>query len=104
MHAEIDEVEVRHIARLARLKLSDAEARLFAGQLGRILEYVKQIESLDTEGVEPLAHALAVTNVLREDDPRPGLTSAQALANAPETERGCFRVPAVLDRPADAQP
>ena len=97
MSAVIDEAEVRRIARLSRLKLSDEEVRLFAGQLTRILEYVRQIESLDTAGVEPLAHALPVTNVLRDDEPRRGLTSEQALASAPETEGGCFRVPAVLD-------
>jgi aspartyl-tRNA(Asn)/glutamyl-tRNA(Gln) amidotransferase subunit C len=62
----IDQAEVRRIARLARLKLSEQEVRLFTGQLARILEYVKQIESLNTTGVEPLAHALPVTNVLRE--------------------------------------
>jgi len=102
MSAVIDEAEVRRIARLSRLKLSAAEVRLFAGQLGRILDYVKQIESLDTAGVEPLAHALPVTNVLREDEPRAGFTSEQALANAPETEGECFRVPAVLEPHAGA--
>jgi aspartyl-tRNA(Asn)/glutamyl-tRNA(Gln) amidotransferase subunit C len=93
----IDQAEVRRIARLARLKLSEQEVRLFTGQLARILEYVKQIESLNTTGVEPLAHALPVTNVLREDEPREGLTRGEALANAPAVERDCFRVPAVVD-------
>ncbi len=91
-----DEAEVRRIARLARLNLSDAEVRLFTGQLAQILDYVKQIESLNTAGVEPLAHALPVANVLREDEPHNGLTSNQALANAPSVERDCFRVPAVV--------
>ena len=91
MSAEIDEAQVRRIAKLSRLNLSDDEVRLFAGQLAGILEYVKLIESLDTAGVEPLAH------VLREDEPRGSFTSDQALANAPEQERDCFRVPAVLD-------
>jgi aspartyl-tRNA(Asn)/glutamyl-tRNA(Gln) amidotransferase subunit C len=97
MSAVIDEAQVRRIAKLSRLNLSDDEVRLFAGQLAKILDYVRQIESLDTEGVEPLAHALPVSNVLREDQPREGFTNEQALANAPETERDCFRVPAVLD-------
>lgn len=97
MPAVIDDAEVRRIAKLARLKLSDDEVRLFTRQLAQILDYVRQIEALNTAGVEPLAHALPLTNVLREDEPREGLTRDQALANAPEAERGCFRVPAVLD-------
>lgn len=102
MSGVIDEGEVRRIAKLSRLNLSDEEVRLFTGQLARILDYVKQIESLDTQGVEPLAHALPVTDVLREDEPREGITSEQALANAPETQGDCFRVPAVLDPHAGA--
>jgi aspartyl-tRNA(Asn)/glutamyl-tRNA(Gln) amidotransferase subunit C len=98
MSALIDEAEVRRIAKLARLKLSDDEVRLFAGQLAEILDYVKQIELLDTDGVEPLAHALPVTDVLREDEPHESLSQRQALANAPETQRGYFRVPTVIDR------
>lgn len=102
MSAVIDEAQVRLIAKLSRLRLSDDEVRLFTGQLAEILDYVGQIEALNTEGVEPLAHALPVTNVLREDEPRKGLSSAQALANAPDVERDCFRVPAVLDPNAGA--
>ena len=97
MSALIDEAEVRRIAKLARLKVSDDEVRLFAGQLAEILDYVKQIESLDTDGVEPLAHALPVTDVLREDEPRESLSQRQVLANAPETQRDYFRVPTVVD-------
>jgi aspartyl-tRNA(Asn)/glutamyl-tRNA(Gln) amidotransferase subunit C len=97
MSALIDEAEVRRIAKLARLNLSDDEVRLFAGQLANILDYVRQIESLGTEGVQPLAHAGGVMDVLREDEPRDGLSRRQALANAPETHGGYFRVPAVLD-------
>jgi aspartyl-tRNA(Asn)/glutamyl-tRNA(Gln) amidotransferase subunit C len=97
MNPVIDETEVRRIARLSRLELSDEEVRRFAGQLAHIVDYVRQIESLDTEDVEPLAHALPITDVLREDEPAEGLTHEQAVLNAPETERGFFRVPAVLD-------
>ncbi len=97
MAALIDEAQVRRIAKLARLNLSDEEVRLFAGQLANILDYVRQIESLDTEGVEPLAHPADVTDVLREDEPCEGLSARQALANAPETHSDCFRVPAVID-------
>lgn len=98
MRAVIDEAEVRRIAKLARLSLSDEEIRRFAGQLASILDHFEQIESLDTEGVEPLTHALPVANVLREDEVGEGLSHEQALANAPESERECFRVPTVLDR------
>jgi aspartyl-tRNA(Asn)/glutamyl-tRNA(Gln) amidotransferase subunit C len=97
MPAQLDEAEVRRIARLARLHLTDDEVRVYAAQLTSILEYVELLRSLDTEGIEPLAHALPVTNVLRADELRSGLSHEQALANAPETERGHFRVPAVLD-------
>jgi aspartyl-tRNA(Asn)/glutamyl-tRNA(Gln) amidotransferase subunit C len=97
--AVIDEAQIRLIAKLSRLKLSDEEVRLFTGQLAEILDYVGQIEALDTEGVKPLAHALPVTNVLREDEPRKGLSSAQALANAPDVEGDYFRVPVVIPAP-----
>jgi aspartyl-tRNA(Asn)/glutamyl-tRNA(Gln) amidotransferase subunit C len=97
MRPVIDQAEVRRIARLARLRLSDEEVHLFTGQLARILDYVRQIESLNTAGVEPLAHAPPVTDVLREDEPRDGLTRGQALSNAPAVERDCFRVPTVVD-------
>jgi aspartyl-tRNA(Asn)/glutamyl-tRNA(Gln) amidotransferase subunit C len=97
MRPVIDEAEVRRIAKLSRLNLSEEEVRLFAGQLAEIIEYVRQIESLNTERVEPLAHPLPVTNVLRDDDPRESLASEQALANAPDVEGDYFRVPAVLD-------
>ncbi len=97
MAALIDEAQVRRIAKLARLNLSDDEVRLFAGQLANILDYVRQIDSLDTEGVEPLAHAADVTDTLRADEPRAGLSPRQALLNAPETHGDCFRVPRVID-------
>lgn len=102
MTVAIDETQVRRIARLARLKLTEQEVRLFAGQLATILEYVKQIESLDTEGVEPLAHALPICDVLRDDVPTESVTADQALVNAPAVADGHFRVPAVLDPGAGA--
>lgn len=97
MSMPIDEAEVRRIAKLARLKLTPEEIHIFAGQLARILDYVRQIETLDTHGVEPMAHPLPLANVLRQDKPRNGLGCQQVLANAPAAEAGCFRVPAVLD-------
>lgn len=97
MRPTIDEAQVLHIARLARLKLSADEVKMFAEQLGRILAYVQQLEQLDTAQVEPLVHPLSATDALREDLPRPGLSPEQALANAPQRHGDFFQVPAVLD-------
>jgi aspartyl-tRNA(Asn)/glutamyl-tRNA(Gln) amidotransferase subunit C len=88
--------EVRRIAVLSRLEFTDAEADALAGQLGRILDYVDQLKALDTEHVEPTSHALRLTNVLRPDTTRPSLSNPQALANAPEAEADCFRVPPII--------
>lgn len=97
MSVMIDEAQVHHIAKLSRLHLTNSEARLFAGQLAGVVRYVRQIEAVNTEGVEPLAHPLPITNVLRDDVPEPSLTSAQVLSNAPARAGELFRVPAVLD-------
>ena len=97
MSPTIDEDRVRQIAKLARLALSDDEVRLFAGQLASILEYVDQLGEVDAEGVEPMAHALPLTNVQRADAPREGFNSAAALRNAPQTHESFFKVPPVLD-------
>jgi aspartyl-tRNA(Asn)/glutamyl-tRNA(Gln) amidotransferase subunit C len=93
----IDAAQVRRIARLARLHLSDDEVRLFSDQLTNILDYVGQIESLDTAGVEPLAHAGGARDPSRDDEPHDGLSLQQALANAPDRCGDCFRVPPVID-------
>jgi aspartyl-tRNA(Asn)/glutamyl-tRNA(Gln) amidotransferase subunit C len=86
--------EVLHVARLARLELSEAEVERFAEQLSAILEAVGKVSELDLEGVEPTAHPLELANVWAEDEPRPCLTVDEALANAPDREGGSFRVPA----------
>lgn len=102
MAAAIDEARVRHIAKLARLNLSAEEVALFAGQLGRIVEYVQQLEMLDVTGVEPLAHPFPTTNVLRADEPQACFDTETALQNAPDREGPFFKVPAVLDPNAGA--
>ncbi len=89
--------EVRRVAHLARLALSDQEVERFAVDLGRILEYVRQLQTLDVEGVEPTAHAMPVTNVFRADEPVAGLTREAALANAPATKDGLFLMPRILE-------
>ncbi len=102
MKSPLDETLVRRVARLARLRLSDEEARRFTQQLNTILEYMDQLNELDTDGVEPLVNPLSLQDVLRDDAPRPGLTPREALANAPDQAEGHFRVPAVLDPGAEA--
>ena len=97
MSDKLTEDQVRHVAKLARLKCSDQEIALFTSQLGDILDYVEQLQQLDTEDVEPLAHCLPVNNIFREDDIKPSLTNDQALANAPSRDGEFFAVPKVLD-------
>ena len=86
--------EVLHVARLARLHLSEDELSRFAEQLSAILEAVGKVSELDLEGVEPTAHPLDLVNVWADDEPRPCLPVEAALANAPDREDGSFRVPA----------
>jgi aspartyl-tRNA(Asn)/glutamyl-tRNA(Gln) amidotransferase subunit C len=86
--------EVVHVARLARLELTDDELDRFAGQLDAILEAVGKVSELDLSEVEPTLHPLALSNVWAEDEPRPSLTVEEALANAPDREDDAFRVPA----------
>ncbi len=88
--------DVAHVARLARLRLTDDELDLYTGQLGVILDHAADVASLDLDGVAPTAHAMAVTNVLRSDTPRPGLDRDEVLAAAPEVEQHRFRVPRIL--------
>ena len=85
--------EVLHVARLARLALTDEEIERLGGQLSAILEAVGKVSELDLDGVEPTAHPLDLVNVWAEDEPRPSLTVDEALANAPDREAGFFRVP-----------
>ncbi len=89
--------QVRWVAHLARLELPQAELDLLTGQLSTILDYVDQLQQLDTEGVEPLAHALDVHDIFRDDVPQPSLPVEQALANAPARKGDFYSVPAVLD-------
>ena len=98
MASAIDETTVRHVAQLARLKISDADTALYAEQLSRILGYIAQLNEVPTEGVPPLDHPGATADVLRDDDPCQGWTTEQALHNAPSHERGSFQVPKVLDK------
>jgi aspartyl-tRNA(Asn)/glutamyl-tRNA(Gln) amidotransferase subunit C len=89
--------QVRWVAHLARLELSDADVAHMTPQLSAILDYVDQLTQVNTEGVEPLAHPLKVHNVFRDDEPAPSLPVDAALANAPARLGDFFAVPAVLD-------
>ncbi|MDA8074748.1 MAG: Asp-tRNA(Asn)/Glu-tRNA(Gln) amidotransferase subunit GatC [Actinomycetota bacterium] len=88
--------DVAHVAQLARLALGEDELETFTNQLARVIEHARDVAALDVEGVPPTTHALPVRNVLREDDPRPGLDHEEVLAGAPSTEDGRFKVPRIV--------
>jgi aspartyl-tRNA(Asn)/glutamyl-tRNA(Gln) amidotransferase subunit C len=89
----IDRDEVRHVARLARLQLSDEEVESMARELAGVLAHIATIDELDLDGVEPTSHVVAVENALRPDEPRPSLARERALADAPEVADDGFAVP-----------
>ena len=92
---EITRDEVLHVAKLARLALTDEEVERVREQLSAILEAVGKVSELDLEGVPPTSHPLDLINVLAEDEPAPSLARDEALANAPDPEDGFFGVPPV---------
>ena len=89
----IDAGEVRHVARLARLELSDEEVERMAAELAGVLDHIARISELDLEGVAPTAHVVAVENALRADEPWPSLPRERALADAPAVVSDGFAVP-----------
>jgi len=94
---KLDREKVQHIAELARLALSDEEQALYQEQLSAILEYFERLRELDTEAIPPTATVLPLRNVVRDDEAGPPFPRAGILANAPDAEDGCFKVPAVLE-------
>ncbi len=88
--------DVLHVARLARLTLTDEEVERFTDQLGAVLEHAADVSALDTEGVPPTAHPLPLQNVFRDDEVQPPLDRDEVLAQAPAAEDGRFRVPRIL--------
>lgn len=92
--------DVRHVARLARLELTDDEVSLFAGQLAAVLDHAADIEALDIGDVPPTAHPVPLRNVLRPDKVRPGVDRDEVLEQAPASEDGRFKVPRILDEPS----
>ena len=94
---EITRAQVEYVARLARLAVTEEEKILFARQLSSILTYMDTLNRLDTTGVEPTSHVVPLKNVFREDESEPSLSREQALANAPDTQDGYFRVPRIIE-------
>lgn len=94
---ELSHDEVRKIAELAKLELSEEEIALYAGQLSSILQYFRKLQEVDTSHIAPTASVLPLTNVFRDDTPQPPLTPEQVIANAPDALGTQFRVSSILD-------
>jgi len=94
---KISIADVEHVARLARLELSEQEKSLFAGQMGAILGYVEKLKGLNTDGSVPTSHAVPMENAFREDAVRPSIGIDKALANAPDRAGSFYRVPKVIE-------
>ncbi len=102
MAKKIDAEQVRKVAKLSRLELTETEVAEFTGQLSAILDYVEKMNELDTAGVEPLAHCLPVSNVFRSDCVKESLGTEKTLANAPQRDGEFFKVPKILDEGSGA--
>ncbi len=89
--------DVAHVAALARLQFKEDELEAMTAQLNGILDSFDKLQTVDTTGVEPSTHAVDVSNAFRDDRVRPSLTPEAALANAPEAEEGCFKVPRIIE-------
>jgi aspartyl-tRNA(Asn)/glutamyl-tRNA(Gln) amidotransferase subunit C len=94
--------DVRHVAKLARLHLSEAQLARFTTQLESILEYVAKIGEVDVAGVEPMSHAVPLANVLRDDEVQPSLPLEKVLSNAPQADGPFFKVPKVIGGDEDS--
>lgn len=94
---KISSKEVEYVAHLARLEITDGEKEKFTAQLNDILLYIDKLNELETTGVEPMSHAIAVTNAFREDKIKDSIGTDNSLANAPDARGEFFRVPKVID-------
>ena len=95
--AKITRKEVEHVARLARLELTEEEKERMTAQLDSILQYIDKLNELDTSGVEPTTTVIPMVSVMREDEVRPCLKRDEALANAPDRQEAFFRVPRIIE-------
>lgn len=89
--------EVKHVANLARLAITEEEADKFAKQLDAIITFAEQLNELDTDNIEPTSHVLDMKNIFREDEAKPGLPVEEVLKNAPDHEDGQIKVPAIIE-------
>lgn len=92
------DIDIAHVARLARLDLPPDDLEIYRSQLGVILEHAARVQAIDTAGVEPTAHPLDMTNTFRPDEVRPSLDRDEILAQAPEARDGYFVVPPALEQ------
>jgi len=97
MAEKIDQAQVKKVAKLSRLQLSEEEVKEFTGQLSAVLDYMEKLNELDTTNVEPLAHCLPITNIFRDDCIKKSLGTEKTLANAPQRDGDFFKVPKILD-------
>ena len=95
--ARITLEEVEHVARLARLELRPEDKERMRRELDGILAYIDKLRALDVDGVEPTSHAVPLTNIMRDDEPRPSLPRDEMLANAPDPHDDFFRVPKIIE-------
>lgn len=95
--ADITNEDVKHVAHLARLAITDEEAEKFTKQLSKIIGYAEKLNKLDTDHIEPTTHVLDIKNVLRKDEPKQWITQEEALKNAPDKKNGHFRVPSIME-------
>ena len=93
----ITRIDVEHVAQLARLRFSEDQLVLFTEQLNSLLSYFDKLQEVDTTGIEPSTHAVSLCNAFREDLSRPSIVEDDALRNAPASERGCFKVPKIIE-------
>ena len=93
----MDRAQIRHVAELAELELTDEEEERLAADISRIVAYVRELDAIDTKDVPPTAHVMAEPAPLREDEPQPGLDHDEALAGAPRVAHGGFEVPTFVE-------
>jgi aspartyl-tRNA(Asn)/glutamyl-tRNA(Gln) amidotransferase subunit C len=94
---KITRSDVEHVAQLARLRFSQDQLELFTEQLNTLLSYFDKLQEVDTAGIEPSTHAVDLCNAFRQDLSRPSMAEDDALRNAPASERGCFKVPKIIE-------
>lgn len=95
--SRISAEQVKHVAHLARLAVTEEEANRLTQQLDKIITYAEQLNELDTENVEPTSHVLEIKNVMREDKAKPGLPNEEVLKNAPDHQDGQIKVPPIME-------